>query len=103
MDGSSDNDDTWLQSQSLAVKHCLEAANRKKHRHQASELHSPRKKRNCKKYRSLNSLDSVFGMCVFNNPNIKDPSHPLADAIKFRRRFRVPYSLFSTIVDMFRT
>ena len=103
MEDEEDEPDASLQSQLLAVKHCLEVAKRKEHRHEASELDSPcpRKKRNCIKYHRHNAWQSVFSMNVLNNPNIQSPSHP--DAIKFRRQFRVPYSLFVTIVEMFRT
>jgi hypothetical protein len=40
MEGKEDEPDACLQSQFLAVKHCLEAAKRKEHRHEASELDS---------------------------------------------------------------
>ena len=38
MEDEEDEPDACLQSQLLAVKHCLEAAKRKEHRHEASEL-----------------------------------------------------------------
>jgi hypothetical protein len=84
MEDEEDEPDACLQSQLLAVKHCLEAAIRKEHRHEASELDSPcpRKKRNSTKYHrhnAMNAWHSVFGMNVLNNPNIQSPSHP--DAI----------------------
>jgi hypothetical protein len=52
MEAEEDEPDACLQSQLLAVKHCLEAAKGKEHQPEASELDSPcpRKKRICKKY-----------------------------------------------------
>jgi hypothetical protein len=54
--------ETWLLSQLLAVKHCLEIAKRKEHQQAASELHSfrPRKKRHCKKNGKHDALHSTF-------------------------------------------
>ena len=40
MNDDEDERDTWLLSQLLAVKRCLEAAKRKEHQHAASELKS---------------------------------------------------------------
>ncbi len=103
MEDEEDEPDACLKSQLLAVKYCLEASKRKEHGNSAPELDSPcpRKKRECKKYHRQNAWQSVFGMKVLNNPNIQNPTHP--DAIKFRRRFRVPYSPFVAIVELFRS
>ncbi len=56
---------------------------------------------NCTVYRRLDPSQSVFGIDVLGNPNIQDPAH--VDTIKFRRRFRVPYSVFAINVDLFRS
>jgi hypothetical protein len=98
MEDGEDEADACLQSQKLAVKHCFNASKRKEHGHAAPDLASPRtrKKRDCKKYHRQNAWHSIFGMNVLDNLNIQNPTYP--DAIKFRRRFRVPYSLFVTIV-----
>ena len=51
--------------------------------------------------RRLNSWDSVFGKDILLNSNIQNPQH--LDGKRFRLRFRVPYSVFSGIVQMFLT
>jgi hypothetical protein len=51
--------------------------------------------------RRLHSWDSVFGKDILLNSNIQNPQHP--DGEKFRLRFRVPYSVFAGIVQMFVT
>jgi hypothetical protein len=51
--------------------------------------------------RRLNSWDSVFGKDILLNSNIQNSHH--RDAKQFRLRFRVPYSVFAGIVQMFLT
>ncbi len=62
---------------------------------------TPREKRNCTVYLRLDPSQSVLGIDLLGNPNVQDPAH--IDAIKFRRSFRVPYFVFATIVDLFRS
>ncbi len=86
-----------MQSQFHAIKHCLEAAKTLSGRIIAWQpLHQ--KIRSYKKYHRQNSWHSIFRMKVPNNQNILNPSDP--DAIKFRRWFRVQYSLFVMIVGI---
>ena len=54
-----------------------------------------------KVFRRLNTWGSVFGEDILQNPHIQHPTHP--DGIKFRLRFRVPYSVFQSIVAEFRS
>ena len=98
-----DEPDLWLQSQTAVASHILDLVKRNQ---LASEgdIHdgsTPRKKKNCPVYHRLDLSQSVFGIDILGNPNIQDPAH--VDAIKFRRRFRVPYSVFAIIVDLFRS
>ena len=64
-----------------------------------TEERRPRRKN--KVFRRLDAWGSIFGDDILQNPNIQNPNHP--DGIKFRRRFRVPYSIFMSIVGMFRS
>ena len=52
-------------------------------------------------FRRLDAWGSIFGDDILQNPNIQNPNHP--DGTKFRRRFRVPYFIFMSIVGMFRS
>jgi hypothetical protein len=65
----------------------------------STEERRPRRKN--KVFRRLDAWGSIFGDDILQNPNIQNPNHP--DGIKFRRRFRVPYSIFMSIVGMFRS
>ena len=51
-----------------------------------------------KVFRRLNTWGSVFGEDILQNPHIQHPTHP--DGIKFRLRFRVPYSVFQSIARL---
>jgi hypothetical protein len=44
-------------------------------------------------------MEIRFGIYILDNPNIQIPMHP--DAIKFRKQFRVPFSIFTVILEMF--
>ena len=88
----------WMQLHFLLIKPWFLSRKRKPELEQP-EYSSPR--RQCKVYRRLDAWGSIFGDAILQNPNIQDPKHP--DGIKFKRRFRVPYSVFLSILANFRS
>ncbi len=90
--------DEWLHSYLLLTGHCLGAVKCKKLLPEP-EVSCPRKRRNCKMYCKLDSWNSMFGMDILNNPNIQILTQ--TEAIKFRRRFMVTYTVCLTIVAFF--
>ena len=87
----------------VLIKHWF--INRKRKQNDSSSVdQQSRQKRKARASLSLKRLrawDSIFGLDILQNPNIQIPAHP--DGIKFRLRFRVPYSVFAAIVHMFTT
>ena len=93
----------WLVWHVVSIKHCFN--NRKRKQNDSSSVdQQSRQKRKARASLSLKRLrawDSIFGLDILQNPNIQIPAHP--DGIKFRLRFRVPYSVFAAIFHMFIT
>ena len=93
----------WLVWHVVFIKHWF--INRKRKQNDSSSVdQQSRQKRKARASLSLKRLrawDSIFGLDILQNPNIQIPAHP--DGIKFRLRFRVPYSVFAAIVHMFTT
>ena len=89
----------------VLIKHWFNYRKRKKN-YSSSVDQQSRQKRKATASLSLKRLpvtacDSIFGLDILQNPNIQNPAHP--DGIKFRLRFRVPYSVFAAIFHMFIT
>ena len=93
----------WLVWHVALIRHWFN--NRKRKQSDSSSVdQQSRQKRKARASLSLTRLtawDSIFGLDILQNPNIQNPAHP--DGIKFRLRFRVPYSVFAAIVHMFTT
>ena len=90
--------DDFLESHMHLIVHWFLYRKRKQQLRDEGPL--PRTRRQLK-YQRRDAWQSIFGCDCLLNPNIQNPKHP--EGIKFRRRFRVPYSVFLTIVDMFKS
>ena len=84
-----------MQHQLQAIRHWI-LSRKRKHPQSGSEESSPTGKPH-----RLDAWGSIFGDDILQNPNIQLPTHP--DGIKFKSRFQVLYSVFMSIVGMFRT
>jgi hypothetical protein len=95
---SMDDPASLLSAHILVMKRWFLSRKRKQQDHEPEDS---RPRRPNLVYRRLDAWGSVFGEDILQNPHIQDPTHP--DGIKFRLRFRVPYSVFQSIVANFRS
>jgi hypothetical protein len=95
---SLDDPASLLPAHILVMKRWFLSRKRKQQHHEPEDR---RPRRPNLVFRRLDAWGSVFGEDILQNPHIQYPTHP--DGIKFRLRFRVPYSVFQCIVADFRS